>query len=387
MNLKTFPILFSTLALSLIPLNQSEQQSDEYKVSDYITIRNLLFYNGNEFGYTDAAYVISFDIKLDYFNVRRKIYLKSDATDQKKVLIPEFEPDPDLRYQYQNVHLKMSSLFSSYIGNNEKIRIYYGDEEMFSIICPSKFNIHTYHEFKAIDELPSDRIFKNIVHLPRIRNGILEDSFTETIDLSRLNFDRIINSWYGRYPDEHMWVKYSTDLFTKEEIDLLELNKKYPVYIHSIVYFYGGDLFKDYYRREDDSWKMYPYGAHFQASDSFENYYHLDYWNLIEKVTYKDGIMRVLQEIDDELLENGTVKKSQYVTFPLSEEDFEKNYEKAKNMKIKIMIDTGYMDAFHFSIDLDLNLKKDYFYNHLSEYSLMSNFDNDDLDTVDIFYA
>ena len=56
-------------------------------------------------------------------------------------------------------------------------------------------------------------------------------------------------------------------------------------------------------------------------------------------------------------------------------------------MQIKINIEAGIYQNFQFSVAFNLDLKNDYFYNHLQELKVVTSHDNDRLNTVDIYYA
>jgi hypothetical protein len=104
-------------------------------------------------------------------------------------------------------------------------------------------------------------------------------------------------------------------------------------------------------------------------------------------VTFLDGTMRIKSELNEYVLKTRENKSSKFLTFPLDEEDFEKNFNLAKNMRIAIAISCGALQNFYFSLRMNLNLTKDFFYNHLSEITVRGTHNNEVLDTVDTMYA
>ena len=97
--------------------------------------------------------------------------------------------------------------------------------------------------------------------------------------------------------------------------------------------------------------------------------------------------MRIKSELSDYILQNKENKSSKFLTFPLDLDDFEKNFERAKNMKIGIEFYAGAMQNFRITLWMNLDLTKDFFYNHMNEAILTGTHNNEVLDTVDNFYA
>jgi hypothetical protein len=56
-------------------------------------------------------------------------------------------------------------------------------------------------------------------------------------------------------------------------------------------------------------------------------------------------------------------------------------------MKIGIEFYAGAMQNFRLTLRMNLNLTKDFFYNHMNESILIGTHNNEVLDTVDNFYA
>jgi hypothetical protein len=182
--------------------------------------------------------------------------------------------------------------------------------------------------------------------------------------------------------------KFDTNQFNGK-ITGKKLVKDYKGYgMQMCVFFYEKDLFIDYHEFGSETLN-FPYQLfdYFEPLEEIDGYYHLGYTNFLNKVTFSDGTMRIKSELSEYILQNKENKSSKFLTFPLDLDDFEKNFECAKNMKIGIEFYAGAMQNFRLTLRMNLNLRKDFFYNHMNESILIGTHNNEVLDTVDNFYA
>lgn len=382
---KFIPLLAATL-LSTAGQKYFYQNEDVYKVNEMIRIKNLYFRDGEEMGYEDISKVITFDIVFHTTNLPDNIYANNSETDDYLIERPYFVLDWRQGMQYQPVELCISTSFTLKVSNNELIRITYGDLLLFSFKSPHYMSPTNSYSYDSIDDLPSNMIFKSKINFPHIKNGKIESFYYEYTDLSWIDFDKIENYYYGKFPNEYLWVKFHTDLYG-EDYTMPQLRAECARYeIIGDVYMHEIDLFEDYYP-DYTLESTRPYFDFFRASDEIGGYYQLEYPNVYKKRTFTNGIMRTEASLTEYELKYITNKPSKFLTYPLDEEDFEKNYALAKNMTIKLNITTGIFQNFRFSVTLQNDLKKDFYYNHLSETTINGTHKNSELETVDIMYA
>jgi hypothetical protein len=387
-GIKIFPILLSTLSLASVPLNAADVYEEECQINEYIFIKNLFFYSSYEYeDNQDCSRIITFDIKLNRFGLIDNITANIPASLKNICSTPTVILDDTIRFRYQKVVLRLDDNFLDYIHDDTFFQVKYGNIELFGFNCPKKLILDEYFYINSPSEIPSNGLITRTIPLPYINNGRIEYSFTETLDISRLNIEKIINSYYGKFPNEYLWIKFSTTYYGNEERDLEQLKEIYPFSLGCSVGLFGYELFQDYYSLTDERWKKFPYESYYEAIDtSFEDYYRLDYMNR-GSITLENGVMKVKANQTPDFLKVVPNKDSKYVTYPLDPEKYEKNYETARNMKFTIHVSSGLMASFHLMFTMNFDMKNDYFYNHLSEYSINGLFSNNDLDTVDVIYA
>lgn len=382
LSLAAVSCLFGTSFTNQINLD------DVYKATDYIWIKNLNVYNATDVDVEKYNKVISFDINFHSTSLSYKIYAETRATDNDYVLRPMVEPDWRQGMQYQHIDIKLNYNFIKAIGENDRLRVTYGPTELFSFICPEDLTPLNSNIYMSYEEMPDDLVYINEVKLPCIKNGKIVSSFTERIDLSYFNFDAMRTYYYGKFPDQYFWVKFDTNQFNGK-ITGKKLVKDYKGYgMQMCVFFYEKDLFIDYHEFGSETLN-FPYQLfdYFEPLEEIDGYYHLGYTNFLNKVTFSDGTMRIKSELSEYILQNKENKNSKFLTFPLDLDDFEKNFERAKNMKIGIEFYAGAMQNFRLTLWMNLDLTKDFFYNHMNESILIGTHNNEVLDTVDNFYA
>lgn len=385
MNIKILPILLSTILL--VPGSSKAFVSDDvYKVNNMIWMKNLYFRDGQDFDNPDISKVIEFDITFHSTALPYEIYAHIDETQSKTISPPSYKLDSSQGMQYQNVKLNLPLNFVSKISRNELFKVTYGDLVLFQFNSPALLGPINSFRYDSLEDLPDSLIFKNVINLPRILNGKIEPSYYETVDLSMCNFNSIKEYYYGLFPEQYLWIKFESDLYDKNLSYNKLISLKSGCYISSSIYFNEPKLFENYHS-STSSQKSKPYWDFFEVKKTINGYHNLGFLNYFDKVTLKDGTMRIKSELSDYELKNNASKLSKFITYPLDEENYSYYYNLAKNMEIKINIEAGIYQNFQFSVSFNLNLKNDYFYNHLQELKVVTSHDNDKLNTVDIYYA
>ena len=385
MNLKVFPLTISFL--SVITGSTNFQEIEEpYKVTDSIWIKNLYFYDGKEKGFEPGSKVINFDIIFHSTIIKENIEGHIRETENNTIKPALYEPESRLGMAYQDVQLILDPSFVSRISKNETLKVKYGDLILFAFQCPELLNPVNAFVYQRIEDLPEDMVFKYEVKLPRIYKGEFHYSYFETVDLSKIDFRAMQNYYYGKFPDEYLWVGFHTELYDASQTmeKLCSVGSRYNLYANA--FFYEINLFKKYHSF-DSSLIDKPFFDSFIFKNRVNGYYHLDYWNKNDRVTFKDGTMRIKSELSEDELIKKENKTSDYITYPLDEEWFDYYFDMAKNMEISIEISTGIFENFMFRLNYENNLEKDYFYNHLHESSITGTHNNGDLLTVDRMYA
>ena len=385
MNIKILPALFSTLLIAQNP-NNAFVSDDVYKVTDLIWMKNLYFRDGQDFNNPDVSKVIEFDIVFHSTALPYEIYAHIDETLSKTISAPSYKLNSAEGMQYQNVRLNLGSNFVTKISRNEVFKVTYGDLVLFQFKSPALLTPINSYKYASLAELPDSMIFKNVINLPRILNGKIETSYYETVDLSMCNFNAIKEYYYGMFPDQYLWVKFESDLYDKNLSYNELISIKSGCYMSASVYFNEPKLFENYHN-PNSSQKNRPYWDFFEVKKTIKGYHNLGFLNYFDKVTFKNGTMRIQNELSEYELKNNTNKLSKFITYPLDEENYDYYYNLAKNMEININIEAGIYSNFQFSVTFKSNLKNDYFYNHLQELKVLTEHDNDKLNTVDIYYA
>ena len=385
MNLKILPMMLSFIGLATGTVN-FRAKDDAYKVNDLIWIKNLHFHDAKEMGIEDGSKVISFDIVFHTTTLPYDIEAHIRETENNTIQPPTFKLDSRQGMVYQGVQLVLGSSFVSRISKNETLKVKYGDLTLFAFQSPELLQPLNVFEYEKIEELPENLLFKYEVKLPRIIYGELEYSYFEYVDLSKIDFKAMQNYYYGKFPDQYLWASFHSDLYDNNETMETYKSKMsgYDLYLNA--FFYEINLFKDYYRL-DSSLRDKPFVDTFEFGSSANGYYHLDYVNSYKRVTFKDGIMRIKNELSDDVLKTKENKSSKFVTYPLDVENFKNYFEMAKNMEISLELTAGIFGNFKFRLRYINNLKEDYFYNHLTETTITGTHNNQDLVTVDRMYA
>ena len=382
MNIKIVPCVLSLL--SIFPAQSSAYQDDIYKVNSSIWIRNLDVRRISDD--TDFVKEVYFEINFHSSSLSGKLQAKNPKVTANDYPSVYFEPDWRQGYQFQPVHLKMDSYFVEKIGNNEYLEILYGDQLLFKFKCPARLICVNEYRYDSLSALPEDLIFINKVRYPHIENGQIVDYHTELFDLSKIDFEKIKTYYYGKFPDEYLWFKFESDFY--DGVSGTELIKNYEEYkTLCMVYFKEKILFKNYHRPLTNLNDIaYQFSDYFRPNKQIGDYFNFDYCNELTRVTFKDGRMRIKSELSDYELKE-THKNSSFITFPLDEDLFDYNYNLAKNMTVTLSVQGGKNKNFSFSVTFQLDLQKDFFYNHLHEISIKSEHDVGQLDTVDTIYA
>jgi hypothetical protein len=389
MKLKVFPLMLGAVGALYGPnINKKVEVDDVYKATNTIWIKNLNIYSDLYMNKPNVSKVICFDIVFHSTSLSYQIYAESDATDAKLVTKPSFQPDWRQGMQYQRVEIDLKSSFTNYITDGDVVRITYGNILLFDFKCPARLQPINSFRYNSTAELPKNKIFNYEVNLPCIKNGRIEDSFMEQMDFTYFDFDSIQNYYYGKFPDEYMWVRFDTTQFNNfvNGENLVVNNEGYD--LESVIYFYEKNLFINYHEKNssnlDDFYQLHDF---FKPIRTINGYHNLAYCNHLKKVTFQDGTMRIKSELNEYVLRTRENKDSKYLTFPLDLENFEENYNFAKNMKIAMHVTGGALKNFEFYLNMNLNLRKDFFYNHINETLISGTHNNKDLDTIDIIYA